>query len=296
MKNLINYYYNLLITDFRKIDDYFLFEVDNVKYEFLFYDGNINNLYRMYLLLKSRNKYCHEIIINKDNSIITFYENKPYILIKKNIFLKNRVTLEEILSYDIGIIEDHEFNWKELWKSKIDYYEYQMSQLGFKYKILKESFSYYIGISETAITLLNYMDNKKINNYICHNRIKYKEDMDEFLNPINIIIDNRTRDIAAYFKINYINDNITTNEVINYLDKINLDYNESILLMARLIYPSYYFDMYDSIIQGKVNEEKINFYIKKNVYYETFLKQIYKYLKYRYRIPQIEWLEANLYL
>ena len=291
MKNLINYYYNLLVTEFRKIDDYFIFEVDGIKYEFTFFDANLSNLYKNYLFLKSRNKYCHEIIINKDNSMITFYENKPYILLKKNINLRNRVTLEEILNYDIQVYNKFEINWKKLWKNKIDYYEYQMNQLGFKYKILRESFSYYAGMSESAITLLNYLNDKHINSYICHNRIKYKEEMDEFLNPVNIIIDSRVRDIAEYFKINYINDAITTQEVLNYLANIRLDYNESILLLSRLIYPSYYFDIYDKIIQEKLSEEKVKFYIKKNVYYETFLKQIYMFLKLKYRIPEVEWLE-----
>ena len=115
--------------------------------------------------------------------------------------------------------------------------------------------------------------------------------MDEFLNPTNIVIDNITRDIAAYFKVNYINEVITIDEIINDLNKINLSYNESVLLLSRLLYPSYYFDMYDKIIQDKISEEKINYYIEKNVYYETFLKQIYKYLKFRYKIPEIEWME-----
>lgn len=292
MKNLINYYYNLLITEFRKIEDYFIFEIDGVKYEFLPFDGDVNKLYKTYILLNNNRKYCHQIIANKDNSIITFYQNKPYILFKKNICLKDKVNMEEILNYDIPIYEKYEFSWKELWKNKIDYYEYQISQLGFKYPIIRESFSYYIGLSESAINILNYLDNNNINCYICHKRIKYKEEMDEFLNPINIIIDNRTRDIAEYFKINYINEAITIEEVLNYLEVFNLDYNESILLLSRLLYPSYYFDIYDKIIQEKISEEKIKFYIEKNVYYETFLKRVYKYLKSKYNIPEIEWLAS----
>ena len=60
--------------------------------------------------------------------------------------------------------------------------------------------------------------------------------------------------------------------------------------MARLLYPSYYFDMYDEIIQDKLSEDKIDVYIKKNLNYETFLKQVYGYLKNRHNIPEIEWL------
>ena len=64
-----------------------------------------------------------------------------------------------------------------------------------------------------------------------------------------------------------------------------------LLFFARLLYPSYYFDVYDDIIQEKVNEESIKKYIEKNISYEIFLKDIYKYVKLKYRMPEIEWLE-----
>lgn len=291
MKNLINYYYNLVIDEFRKIEDYYIFDIDNKKYCFFPFYGDLDNFYKTYSLLISNNKYCHEVIINKDNSILTFYSNVPYILLKKNVYLTNLVTLEEIFNYDIMIQQKHDLNWKELWEEKIDYYEYQMNQLGIKYKILKESFSYYVGLSEAAINLLNYVNKKNINFYVCHRRIKYKESMDDFLNPLNIVIDNRTRDIAEFFKINYINDAVDIRDIFNRLNSINLNYNEAILLLARLIYPSYYFDIYDKIIQEKISEDKVNFYIRKNVHYETFLKKIYMYLKNKYKIMEIEWLE-----
>lgn len=291
MKNLINYYYNLIISEFRKIDDYYIFDIEGKKYCFEPFYGNLNKFYQVYSLLKRHNKYCHEVIINKDKSIITFYDNIPYILLKKNLYLTNLVTLEEIFNYDIILYEKNNLNWKELWEEKIDYYEYQMNQLGFKYRFLKESFSYYVGLSEIAINLLNYVNKKNINFYICHKRINYKESMDEFLNPSNIIVDNRTRDIAEYVKINYINDKMDIESFINYLNYISLSYDEGILLLSRLIYPSYYFDIYDKIIQERVSEEKAKFYIKKNANYEAFLKQIYNFLKNKYKIPEIEWLE-----
>lgn len=291
MKNLINYYYNLIISEFRKIDDYYIFDIEGKKYCFEPFYGNLNKFYQVYSLLKSHNKYCHEVIINKDKSIITFYDNIPYILLKKNLYLTNLVTLEEIFNYDIILYEKNNLNWKELWEEKIDYYEYQMNQLGFKYRFLKESFSYYVGLSEIAINLLNYVNKKNINFYICHKRINYKESMDEFLNPVNIVVDNRTRDIAEYLKINYINDKMNIESVIDYLNYISLSYDEGLLLLSRLIYPSYYFDIYDKIIQERVSEEKVKFYIKKNANYEAFLKQIYNFLKNKYKIPEIEWLE-----
>lgn len=294
MKNLINYFYNLIVNDFRKIDNYYLFEIDNIKYAFLEYDGNVNELYNMYTIIINNNKYCHEIVFNKDNRIVTFYQNKPYILIKKNIYLNTFVTLAEIINYDVPIYVEKERKviWDELWMNKIDYYEYQMNELGNKYQKLKLSFNYYVGLSECAINLLKYLNNDNIKFYITHKRIMYKEKTDELLNPINLIIDTRVRDIAEYFKINYINNNYNVQDIIKEIDMLNLDYNESILLLSRLMYPSFYFDLYDKIIQEKIDESKIDFYIEKNVYYETFLRYIYKFLKSKYKIPNVEWLES----
>ena len=83
MKNLINYYYNLLVNDFKKTNDRFIFEVEDKNYEFVPFSGDINKFYKIYLTVIKNNKYCHEIILNKDRNLLTFYNNKPYILIKR---------------------------------------------------------------------------------------------------------------------------------------------------------------------------------------------------------------------
>ncbi len=291
MKNLINYYYNIIVNSFKKIDEYYLFEIDGINYSFLEYDGNIDELYKVYNTIINNNKYCHEIVVNKDNQIITFYLKKPYILIKKNIYLNAKVTLDEIINYSVVVAESNKIMWDKLWMNKIDYYEYQMNELGNKYKKLYSSFNYYIGLSECAICLLNYMNDDSIKLYLSHKRILNKENMDDFLNPMNIMVDTRVRDIAEYFKINYINNNIKKEDIIKSLDLLDLSYNECILFLSRLMYPSYYFDVYDKIIQEKISEDKIDFYIEKNVYYETFLKDIYAYFKIKYKMPSVEWLE-----
>lgn len=292
MKNLINYYYGLLINDFRKINEHFIFEIDDKRYEFIPFYGDINKFYKNYLVLVNNNKYCHQVMFNKDKNLLTIYNNKPYLLLKKNIVIDKKVDLNEIINYDIPVYGVNSLNLKKLWKDKIDYYEYQMSQLAIKYRTLKNSFDYYVGLSETAIALLNYIDTNDIKYYICHKRIKLNEKLDEFFNPTNIVVDSRVRDIAEYIKINYFNEMLEMKDILYYLDNLNLSYTESLLFMSRLLYPSYYFDMYDQIIQEKMSEEKIDFYIKKNTSYEIFLKKIYNHLKNKYKIPEIEWLES----
>lgn len=290
MKNLISYYYDLIINDFKKKNDSFCFEVDGKKYKFIKFDGDPELLYNNFLTLKNNNRYCHEIVLNKDNSILTFYNNEPYLLIKMVFNIDKYVDMNEIISYDFFVNRKNGIDWKKLWKAKIDYYEYQMSQISFKYPILKNSFDYYVGLTETSISLINYINDFPINYYVCHKRITYKEKLDDFFNPIEIVIDSRVRDIAEFIKINFINGNLRVEEVYNTINKLNFDSTESILLLTRLIYPSYYFDLYDEIIQGKIGEDKIDFYIKKNTQYEVFLKKIYLYLKTKFVMPNIEWL------
>ncbi len=291
MKNLINYYYNLDLKAFKKSEGKFIFQSDNKFYEFIPFYGDVNVFYKNYITVVNSNKYCHQIIFNKEKKILTFYESKPYLLLKKNLSINNKVNLKEIITYDIPIHCEVKLEWKKLWKEKIDYYEYQMSQLAHKYKKLKNSFDYYIGLSETAINLLNYAKEKDIRFFMCHRRIKQNEKLDDFFNPVNFVVDSKTRDIGEYIKINYFTKNVDYDDVCRYIDILNFNDTECILLLARLMYPSYYFDIYDQIIQGFIGEEKIEVYTKKNASYEAFLKKIYIYIRLNFRIPEIEWLE-----
>lgn len=290
MKNLINYYYGLNVDNYKKTNENFTFNINNEKYEFSIFDGNLDDLFKNYSIVLNNNKYCHKIIFNKNQQILTYYNNKPYILLKKEINITKGIDLNEILNYNLPVYNVNEFNWKKFWKRKIDYYEYQISQLAVKYEKIKESFSYYIGLSETAISLLNFINTSEINYCISHKRINIKDKIDSLFNPINFVVDSRVRDISEYIKMSYFNDQIEKLDIYTIIKKLNLNKTESILFFSRLLYPTYYFDMYDKIIQGKTSEEKINNIIKKNNSYEMFLKKIYKYLNKEYKIPNIEWL------
>ena len=207
---------------------------------------------------------------------------------KKIKYDKENIKLNDILEYDCSIYIKDDLNWKKMWKEKIDYYELQIQENGLKCTLLKQSFPYYLGLSETAINLLNYVNYKNINYCISHKRI---EKIDNLYNPINIIIDNKSRDIAEYIKLKFFSDDLVLEEIIGIINKKIFTKDEIILFLSRLIYPSYYFDIYEKIYKNKEYEKDLNKIIKKNVEYETFLKQIYNKIKLSYTIPQIEFLE-----
>lgn len=290
MKNTINYYYNLIPNNIHQIDDTYQLNINNKLYIFMPFYGNINNLNIIYNYLINLNIYCHEIIHNKENNIITILNDKPYVLLKVYYNDINQINIQNILSYNLLIETDKPCNWYELWCQKLDYYEYQIREFGKKYPLIRDSFSYYNGLCETAISLLNNIDLKKNNLYINHQRITKNMNMIDFYNPLNLVIDIKIRDICEYFKTKFFENENIIEEVSNYLYISKLSYNETLLFYIRLLYPSYYFDTYDNIIQEKIKEDKLNKYINKANNYEIFLKKVYLIINKYYKLPEIEWI------
>lgn len=287
MKNTINYFYDIVIDEFKKSDTSFIFYYKGLVFEFVEYYGELNKLLNIYSVLKSYHKETDEIIVNNRNEFVTYYDNKPYILLKKANVNNNLLSLNDIFYFDNIVYINEKIVWKELWIQKLDYYEYQLNEVGIKYPYLKESFYYYLGLSECAIELLNYVNYDNINIYISHRRLERKKDL---YNLLNIVFDSRSRDFAEYIKIKYINEEINFEEIIIMLDNLNLTKDEVILFLSRLIFPTYYFDIYEQVYMGKKNEKDIKKIVIKNNYYEEFLKKIYLFLRTKYNIPYIDFL------
>ena len=302
MKNTINYYYNIRINELIKNNKDYTFYLNNEEYHFVKYNRpieDIDSLYKLNIEMLRRNIIVHQIIINKDNSVVTFINGSAYVLLKLCNYNNDKIFLS-----DINYIQNMTFNiqfdkqllrndWVKLWCDKIDYYEYQINQLGKEYKILCDSLSYYIGLGENAISyIVNNIKNNNIIYTVSHKRINKDDGSFELFNPLNYIIDNRIRDISEYIKNAFFNDELNISELIVYLNYNNLSKNEYIYLYARLLFPTYYFDMYDEIINNKKEEERIFKIIDKVNNYEYFLINIYKYIVYekKVQIEPIGWL------
>ena len=91
-------------------------------------------------------------------------------------------------------------DWKRLWEEKIDYFEYQLSQFGNKHPLIRESFAYYTGYVEMAISLLNDLPKKNNNLVLTHKRIRGNSTLYDLYDPFNFVIDHKVRDAAEYFK------------------------------------------------------------------------------------------------
>ena len=125
---------------------------------------------------------------------------------------------------------------------------------------------------------------------INHRYIKKDEHLEEFLNPLNMTIDLKTRDLSEYLKTNY--NHLTSVDDINYIiKKFNLNNEEIKLLFARTLFPNYYFNVFEEIIAGDKEEKYINKYIENANGIEYLLKILYSYIKKIVEIPTIDYLE-----
>ena len=212
MKNTINYYYNLNPNKIKQIFNYYYFYINNELYYFIIYTRKINDIKAIYEFnqkMLNNNILVNEIINNTTNTIITYINQIPHILVKINININKPITLSEIyyissnnISYKNELMRS---NWANLWSQKLDYLEYHQEQNKKKYPILSESFNYFLGMAENAISYLNnIISNYKIEKtdigVISHEKFKLDDTIYSLYDPQNIIIDHKARDIAEYIK------------------------------------------------------------------------------------------------
>ncbi|MGE5455965.1 MAG: hypothetical protein ACM3O4_02560 [Ignavibacteriales bacterium] len=298
MKNAINYFYNLVTYDIHQIGKTHYFTIDDASYVLMPYDrliGDINSLYEISTNLFRRNIYCHQIIMSNRRELVTNINGEQYILLRIYINNNDKISIDDILYFNfIEVGNQYESlkkdNWYTLWTRKIDYYEDQVREFGKKYPLIRESFSYFVGITETGIILLQNAETNKNPLVIAHKRIKYTTTYFELYNPLNFVVDCKARNISEYLEDLYINDKITIEEIKNYLSYSNLNSNELYLFFVRLFYPSFYFDVYDDIILNQKEDDELKEVIKKIPKYESLLKEMYLFLKNYISLPDIEWI------
>ncbi len=63
------------------------------------------------------------------------------------------------------------------------------------------------------------------------------------------------------------------------------------MLFARLLFPSYYFDIYEKVVNKDVSSEKLLKIINKANEYEIFLKKAYVLISTYAPLENIEWLK-----
>ena len=305
MEQFLKYFYDIYIDNLYKKDNKYYFYKDNSLF-------CIVKNYRLPEELKDILEICYEmqsrfpvsqIVFNKFGQISSNYDNNNYILLKINTSMSSDITINDIIKINNSLFlnkdkkELYRNNWAKLWESKVDYFEYQIKELGRNKKIILNSFSYYIGLAENAISIANICelynkDNMNEKVVLSHRRINYPCMEYEFYNPLEYIFDIQVRDVSEYLKsmFFYTDRNRTIKELKNYLLSTRLSNYEANMLYARLLYPTYYFDIYEKVIEDLKEESELLDIINKVDEYELFLKEAYFELSRMYKIEQINWI------
>ena len=123
MNNFLEYFYGIKIDKIIYKDQYYSFMYNGHIYKLYTYDNSININFLVDINKKMvGNTLVSEIITNRNNEVISIYNNVSYILIKIYVNTDKSISLEEV-SYLANSIykENISVNYGFLWGRKIDY-------------------------------------------------------------------------------------------------------------------------------------------------------------------------------
>ena len=296
MINFIDYFYNMKIENVKNNNKYYSFLYSGYLYKLYNIDNKIDiNLVIGINRQMIKNTLVDKIIINKYGSYISTTSNNSYILVKVYSYY-DKVTINDITFLVNSLYTNKiERNWGMLWSKKIDYLEDLINQFGKQYPLIVDSFNYYVGMCENAISYYNSIKiDYNYTYYIAHKVLREDDMVDSLYNPLNIIFDYKVRDVAEYIKkAFFLKSNNIMMEIRNYLNNNILSVTDIKLLVSRLLYPSFYFEMYEDILVDKKDEKILINYTNKTCEYEHYLAEIISYLHKYFDIDEILWLKEK---
>ena len=299
MLDLLNYYYYIITDRVSLKNNNYYFTYQNNHFCFYKYNGSlneINELFNLNTYMLYNNYQINRIILNNKKEILTLYDNNYYCLVLLNINSLDYVNIKQVIEFNqrninLNILLRN--NWYYLWSNKIDNIEYSINHLMHKYKLLYNSIYYYIGLTENSISYLKLLNVDNRNLSISHKRVNSNTSLVEFYNPLNLVIDYRIRDLAEYLKSCFFNLKMDILEIVNYFKKIKMSESDYLYFYVRMLFPSYYFDIYDNILSGKMDEKSILKITKLQDDYEYLLYEIYLVIKSRINIIGIDWINSK---
>ncbi len=278
--NLISFLYDIKVEVVRKSNNSYIFLYNDDFY--IFKKCNLREDYLMYIYnyINDSNTLYHNIVKNRHNKYVSSYNNENYILMKIKFNINRMLLLDDIYlsgAHHVSYMRKNDFNWTKLWKLKIDQVEYFINN----YQQLNISslaiINYYLGLSEVAIS---FFDTIKLDDYIpvslSHNRIENNSDLYDYYSVTNVIFDHVTRDMGEYIK-NYIYCNNSIN-MDNYQVLKRLNINDKYMLISRILFPSYFFDVFDDFVLNERDFVDFDKYFSCMDIYENNLKSVISYI------------------
>lgn len=281
MKEFIEYNYDLRCDDlailnnllyFKHLDKFYIisnFNRDEVEFE------------KVLNYLISNNLKSLKVVMNKKGSYISEFNGKKYVVMESDCE-------NEIIDFPIcigGLINENNY-WNEIWENRVVQLEKHKSELSLN-KDIFYILNYYIGLIEICIYNYNLLIRKygqKNGLSIQHNRIEFPMYSFSYYNPVNYLFDFEFRDFAEYLKMRFFYSDFSTDEAISVIDNYNFDNFSINMFFVRLIYPTYFLELYD--MQNKNNVYSDLFYdlLKKSSQYENFILKLITAMSNKYEI------------
>lgn len=281
MKEFIEYNYDLRCDDlailnnllyFKHLDKFYIisnFNRDEVEFE------------KVLNYLISNSLKSLKVVMNKKGSYISEFNGKKYVVMESDCE-------NEIIDFPIcigGLINENNY-WNEIWENRVVQLEKHKSELSLN-KDIFYILNYYIGLIEICIYNYNLLIKKygqKNGLSIQHNRIEFPIYSFSYYNPVNYLFDFEFRDFAEYLKMRFFYSDFSTDEAISVIDNYNFDNFSINMFFVRLIYPTYFLELYD--IQNKNNVYSDLFYdlLKKSSQYENFILKLITAMSSKYEI------------
>ncbi|MGN1380909.1 MAG: hypothetical protein ACI4W0_05170 [Bacilli bacterium] len=281
MKEFIEYNYDLRCDDlailnnllyFKHLDKFYIisnFNRDEVEFE------------KVLNYLISNNLKSLKVVMNKKGSYISEFNGKKYVVMESDCE-------NEIIDFPIcigGLINENNY-WNEIWENRVIQLEKHKSELSLN-KDIFYILNYYIGLIEICIYNYNLLIRKygqKNGLSIQHNRIEFPMYSFSYYNPVNYLFDFEFRDFAEYLKMRFFYSDFSTDEAISVIDNYNFDNFSINMFFVRLIYPTYFLELYD--MQNKNNVYSDLFYdlLKKSSQYENFILKLITAMSSKYEI------------
>ncbi|MCI9281560.1 MAG: hypothetical protein HFI49_04850, partial [Bacilli bacterium] len=159
MRESINYYYNFNIEDVENWGDtYRFYYLDQLFYfvPFKRAEAELEDIINVSKELKQKNIEVHDIVMNIFGKVITNIQNTNYVLLRTIGDISKKFEISDIIKMNNMLILNenksklYRNSWASLWSAKLDYFEYQVSELGKDKPLILDSFSYYLGLGENA--------------------------------------------------------------------------------------------------------------------------------------------------
>ena len=300
MKNLIEYYYNIFPDKIYVKNEVYYFFAFDIKYYFVEFNRDINELNLLVELtnkLYFKNIMVDTFVMKKDGNFYINHEGKNYVLLRVNTSENEEIDIYDVIKFNnIEVSNDNKLNvgsWVKRWENTVDTFERPVTEFNKEFPDLLSVFDYYVGLAENAIS---YIKNSEEENdktfYLSHRRIKLPLTYGMIYNPISFVFDYKVRDLAEYIKELFFYSNFDEEEIMNIIDNVKKDYSQEDikLLYGRLLFPTYYFDLFEKVLNKEKEEKELKRIINLSESYECFLKELYLSLKVTNNIEAIDWI------